>query len=126
VIRRLLSGPASAGLILLMLAGCLFLWLGVPLVWLWVGSQVQGSAPLGTALMVTLVGAVATILGVSPLLAWLNRKHVELSEARERPVGETSPLEVMLVVSGGIAVCGFMVWFFGFAGSSPVPLGIRF
>jgi heme/copper-type cytochrome/quinol oxidase subunit 2 len=119
---RLLSAPSSAVLILLLLAGCLFLWIGVPVLWLWVGSQVQASQPVGTALMVCMVGAVATILCVSPLLAWLNRKYVELREARGLPVGENSPLEVMLVVTAAIAVVGFTVWFLVFSGSSPVPL----
>ena len=59
-----MGGPASAALVLLMLAGCLFLWVGVPLGWLWIGSQVQGSASLGTALMVTMVGIIATIVAV--------------------------------------------------------------
>jgi hypothetical protein len=125
-LRRIFSGPVSVLLISLMAAGCLFLWIGVPLLWLWVGSQLQASAPLGTALMVTMVGAVATILCVAPLLARINRNYVELREARDLPVGETSPLEAMLVVSAAIAVLGFMIWFFGFAGSSPVPLNVSY
>jgi hypothetical protein len=125
-LRRIFSGPASLLLIAVMLAGCLFMWVGVPLLWLWVGSQLQASTPLGTALMVTMVGAVVTILCVAPLLARLNRNYVELREARDLPVGETSPLEAMLVVSAAIAVVGFAIWFFGFAGSSPVPLNLSY
>lgn len=124
--RLLLGGPASAALVLLMLAGCLFMWVGVPLAWLWIGSQLEGSVELGTALMVTMVGAIATILGVAPLLGWLNRRHVELREARGLPVGETSPLEVMLVISAALAIIGFAVWFFGFSGSSPLPLNLSY
>lgn len=124
--RFLLGGPAQTALILVMLAGCLFLWIGVPLGWLWIGSQVQASASVGTAVLVTLLGAVITIVVVAPLLARLNRLHVELREARDQPVGEYSALEVMLVVSAGVAVVGFSVWFFGFAGSSPVPLNLSY
>lgn len=76
--------------------------------------------------MVAMVGAIATIVCVASLLAWLNRRHVELREARELPVSDTSPLEVMLVLSAAVAVVGFGVWFFGFAGSSPVPLNIGY
>lgn len=123
---RLASGPLSAVLIGLMLAGCLFLWIGVPVIWLWIGSRVQGSQPLGTALMVAMIGAIATIIFVSAALAWLNRKHVELREARGLPIGENSPLEVMLVVSAAVAVVGFTVWFVAFSGSSPVPLNIGY
>ena len=75
-VREIMSGPASRALVLLMLAGCLFPWIGVPFGWLWIGSQVQGSA--------------------------------------------------FLVASAGIAIVGFGVWFFGFAGASPVPLNIGF
>ena len=68
-IRELMGGPASAALVLLMLVGCLFLWVGVPLGWLWIGSQVQGSASLGTALMVTMVGIVVSIIALVFVLA---------------------------------------------------------
>jgi hypothetical protein len=33
-IRAIMGGPASVALVLLMLAGCLLLWVGVPLGWL--------------------------------------------------------------------------------------------
>ncbi|MGH2956799.1 MAG: hypothetical protein ACRDL6_07385 [Solirubrobacterales bacterium] len=124
--RLLLGGPASAALVVLMLAGCLFMWVGVPLIWLWVGSRLQGSVELGTALMVTMVGALGTMLGMAPLLSWLNRRHLELREARGLPLGESSPLEVMLVVSAMLALIGCAVWFVGFSGSSPVPLNLSY
>jgi hypothetical protein len=113
-------------LVALMLAGCLFMWVGVPLVWLWIGSQLQTSASPGTALMVTILGALATILFIAPLLSWLNRMHLELRAARGLPIGNTSPLEVMLVVSAALAIVGFAVWFFGFSGSSPLPLEVSY
>jgi hypothetical protein len=113
-------------LVVLMLAGCLFMWVGVPLVWLWIGSQLQTSVPVGTALLVTIVGALATIICMAPLLTWLNRLHLELRAARGLPIGTTSPLEVMLVVSAALAIVGFAVWFFGFSGSSPLPLEVRY
>jgi hypothetical protein len=128
-LRDLFAGPASAVLVLVMLAGCLFLWIGVPLGWLWIGSQVQGSASLGTALMVTMVGITATIILVVILLGRLNRWHAQLRERRE-PARVTGPrssaLEVLLVSSAGIAVVGFGIWFFGFAGASPIPLNLGF
>ena len=33
-------------------------------------------------------------------------------------------LEGVLVVSAAVAIAGFVVWFFFFAGTSPYPLGI--
>jgi hypothetical protein len=125
-VKDLFAGPASAALVLVMLAGCLFLWIGVPLGWLWIGSQVQSSASLGTAMMVTMVGIVITIIGVVIVLGRLNRLHVELQQQRKGGVPTSSPLEVILVSSAGIAVVGFGIWFFGFAGASPVPLNIGF
>jgi heme/copper-type cytochrome/quinol oxidase subunit 2 len=122
----ILGSPAQLGLIALMLLGCLFIFVGAPVLWLWIGSQVQASASVGTALMVAMLGAIATILLVAPALAWLNRKHVELREARDQPIGRTSALEAMLVVSAAIAIVGFSIWFFGFSGSSPVPLNIGY
>lgn len=124
--RFLLGGPAALGLLVLMLVGCLFMLAGVPILWLWIGSQLQGSVQLGTALMVAMVGALTTIVSLAPVLAWLNRRYLELRDARGLPVGETSPLEVMLVVGAALAAVGFAVWFFGFSGSSPIPLNIQY
>ena len=120
-----MGGPASAALVVLMLAGCVFLWVGVPLVWLWIGSQVQSSASLGTALMVTMLGILVSIVVLAIALSWLNRRHAELLERRNRPP-RSSALEVILVSSAGIAIVGFGIWFFGFAGASPLPLKIGF
>jgi uncharacterized membrane protein YbhN (UPF0104 family) len=123
-LRGLLSGPASVALVVLMLAGCLLLWVGVPLGWLWVGSQIQASASLGTALMVTMTGVIVTVVVVVVALGWLNRRHAELREARNLPASDQSALEVMFVASAAIAVILFTVWFFAFAGASPIPIDI--
>lgn len=124
-IREIMGGPASAALVLLMLVGCLLLWVGVPLGWLWVGSQVQASSSLGTALMVTMFGILVSIVVLVMLLGYLNRWHAELNAARGRQLG-SSALEVILVSSAGLAIVGFGIWFFGFAGASPLPLNIGF
>ncbi len=124
-IREMLAGPASVALVLVMLVGCLVLWVGVPLAWLWIGSQVQSSASLGTALMVTMVGIVISIFVLVAGLSWVNRRHAALLESRDRPI-RSSALEVILVSSAGIAIVGFGIWFFGFAGASPLPLNIGF
>src|SRR5918994_204667 len=100
-IRQMLAGPASAALVVLMLAGCLFLWIGVPLGWLWIGSQIQSSASLGAALMATMLGITVTIVAVVVALSWLSRRHAELQESRDRPAAGSSALEVMLVSSAG-------------------------
>lgn len=124
--RELLLRCASVALVALMVAGCAFLWIGVPLGWLWIGSQVQGSASLGTALIVTMLGVLVTIAAVITVLGWVNRQHVELQERRNRGRGGSTALEVILVSSAGVAVVGFGIWFFVFAGTSPLPLEIGF
>ena len=46
----------------LMFAGAFALWIGVPLLWLYIGSQVQeATGSVGAAIGVMLVGAVVTI-----------------------------------------------------------------
>lgn len=122
--RQIILACASLGLVALMLAGCLFLWVGVPLGWLWIGSQVQGSASLGTALIVTMTGIVVTIFAVITVLSWLNRRHAVLRERRSGSPGGLSALEVIMVSSAGVAIVGFGIWFFGFSGTSPLPLNI--
>jgi uncharacterized membrane protein YbhN (UPF0104 family) len=121
-LRSLVSGPVSALLVALMLLGCLALWIAVPLGWLWVGSQVQASASLGTALAATMVGVITTVLVLSAVLSWLNRKHAELRESRNLRSSRGGALEPILVTSAGIAALCFAVWFFGFSGASPVPI----
>jgi hypothetical protein len=125
-VRELFGGPASAALVLLMLVGCLFLWVGVPLGWLWIGSQIQGSASLGTALLATMAGVVGTIVVLVMALSWLNRKHAALRQRRDLPNPRYGVLEPMLAVSAGIAAVGFAVWFFGFSGASPIPLNLSY
>ena len=108
--------------------GSLVLWVGVPVAWLWVGSQVQGSSSMAAALGTMMIGMLLTIAALVTLLAWLNRKHVELQEARgvRLPENATTALEHVMVASAVVAVIGFFVWFFGFSGSSPMPLNISY
>jgi hypothetical protein len=109
-------------LVALMLVGCLLLWIGVPVGWLWVGSQVQGSSGLATAMLVTMTGAIATIVVMTMALGWLNGRHSALRAARNLPSEGYSVLEAILVVSAGLALVIFGIWFFGFAGAQPIPL----
>ena len=126
-LRELVEAPASAALVLVMLAGCLFLWIGVPLGWLWIGSQLESSASLGTSLMVTMVGIVFSIFIVVAALGWVNRQHARLQVARKgEEEGLQNALEMIMVASAGLAVVIFGIWFFAFAGTAPVPLNIGF
>ena len=125
--RDLLRTGVGATLVLLiMLIGSLVLWIGTPLLWLWVGSQVQGAtSSLGTALGVSFIGVVATIMLLAGILAKLS--NVYQANRRSRGLQDTGHyvLEAVLVVSAGVTLAAFVVWFFFFAGASPVPVGIQ-
>jgi hypothetical protein len=120
------AGTGAVLVVLIMFIGSLVLWVGTPLLWLWVGSQVQGATTsLGAALGTMFVGSVITI----GLLASLLGKLSDVYRANCRARGLDDPghfvLEGVLVVSAGITLVAFVIWFFLFAGASPVPLGIQ-
>lgn len=117
---RALNYGASAVLTgVIMVGASLLLWIGVPAGWLWIGSQIQGSSgSLGTAIAVMLVGAIVSIVAIAWVLGKLNRVHERLREARGAQAG-TPLLEVVLVVTAAVALVGFAIWFFVFAGPGP-------
>jgi heme/copper-type cytochrome/quinol oxidase subunit 2 len=119
--RNLLRAGLSGVLVLLMMLGAgLVLWIGVPLAWLYIGSQVQGATDsVGTAIAVMLVGVVVSIVAVVPILGWLNRKHLELRAARGLDTHGQTALEAVMTVSVVIAVLVFVVWFFVIVGPGP-------
>jgi heme/copper-type cytochrome/quinol oxidase subunit 2 len=119
--RNLLRAGLSGVILLLMMLGAgLVLWIGVPLAWLYIGSQVQGATDsVGTAIAVMLVGVVVSIVAVVPILGWLNRKHLELRAARGLDTHGQTALEAVMTVSVVIAVLVFVVWFFVIVGPGP-------
>jgi heme/copper-type cytochrome/quinol oxidase subunit 2 len=119
--RNLLRAGASGVLLVLMMLGAgLVLWIGVPVGWLYVGSQVQGATDsIGAAIAVMLVGVVVSIVAVVPILGWLNRKHLELRAARGLDTHGQTALEAVMTVSVVLAVIAFVVWFFVIVGPGP-------
>ncbi len=117
------AGSSALLLVLMMVIGSLVLWVGVPVGWLYVGSQVQGTTgSLGAALGATAAGILLSIALIVPALGWLARKHSELREARGLEGRGQVALEGIMAVSATIAVLLFATWFFVFSGSSPIPL----
>ena len=119
------TGTSALLVVLIMFLGSLGLWIGTPLLWLWVGSQVQGAtASLGGALATMFVGVVISI----SLLAMLLAKLSDIYRANCLARGLQDPghfvLEAVLVTSAGFSLVVFVVWFFFFAGASPIPIGI--
>jgi len=109
----------------IMLIGSLGLWLGTPLLWLWVGSQIQGAtASLGTSVGATFVGAVLTIVALAGVLSKLSNVYRTNCLARGREDPGHFVLEVVLVVSAGVTLFAFVIWFFFLAGADPLPSGL--
>jgi hypothetical protein len=129
---------AKAGLIALMALGSLMLWIGSPLGWLWIGSQMQKdtqAAGFGPY-MVVLFGIAITAVALAKLLQRLNRLYGVVAGLDE-PVRIVMPwrrslrgenegraprtvLDVVMVISVAIGVVVLTIWFFFFAGS-PLP-----
>ncbi len=124
--RVLRTGLGAVLVVLIMFIGSLVLWVGTPLLWLWIGSQVQGAtSSLGAALGTMFVGVIATIALLASLLAKLSNVYRSNCVARGLDDPGHFVLEGVLVVSAGFTLAAFAVWFFFFAGASPVPLGIQ-
>jgi hypothetical protein len=129
----------AALLILLMAIGSVVLWIGVPLGWIWLASNiVDSSEPSLTPYVMVLVGIPLTMVVVGKGLSQLNRVYGEVtgttptvrvvlpwhrSMRGERDAGHPrTVLDVVMVCSVTIALVLFGLWFFLFAGSSiPTP-----
>ena len=127
--RALGAGRRAAALFVLavMLASCVFFWVGIPFGALYL---------LGHALESPSVHFVAGLISVpllmvlfTPVLFWLNALYLRITgvlarlEADEEEYGWSSrvsgPLEPMLFVSLAIALVALAVWFFVFAHNPP-------
>ncbi len=119
--RNLLrAGGSGLILMVIMLGGGIVLWVGVPAAWLYIGSQVQGKTnSVGTALGVMFVGAIASVIAVVAALGWLNRKHLELREARGLESHGQTALEAVMTISAVVALIAFGIWFFLIEGPGP-------
>ena len=119
-VRGVLAAGASAVLIVvIMVVASVVLWGAVPLGWLWIGSQIQGSTQsIGLAIMVMMAGVIVSVVLLAIALAYLNRLHLRLLEARgiER---QYNVLEAVMIVSALVVVVGFSVWFFAIEGPGP-------
>ena len=126
-LRRALRASQAAGLLVaMMFLGSLVLWVGVPVAWLWIGSRLQNGTSLATAVGAMMIGMLLSITVLLAMLGRLSRRHTEVQERRGVPEGETTALELVLVSSAVVAVTAFFVWFFGFSGSSPIPLNLSY
>lgn len=128
----------AALLALTMLAGCLALWTASPVLWLWVGSQVdKGGPPSMTAIATVVIGILATSAALAWLLAVLHRAYRTtrggpttlklrmpwLGSAGQRQAAgrprelELTVLDVILISSIFLAIGLYEYWFLFEAGS---------
>jgi hypothetical protein len=125
--RTLLKSGAGAVLVIsIMFIGSIVLWVGTPLAWLWVASQIQGATEsLGTALLAAFIGVLVTVTALGSVLARLSDVYRANCVARGLNDPGHVMLEGVLVVSAGLTLVAFGIWFFFLAGASPVPIGIK-
>jgi hypothetical protein len=120
------TGTGAALVVLIMFIGSLGLWIGTPLSLLWLGSKIQGAtSSLGAAVGAMAVGVVCVIVLLGYVLVRLSDAYRAICLSRGRGDPGHVVLEGVLVVSAGLAVVAFVIWFLLFAGTSPVPLGIN-
>ena len=119
------TGVGAVLVVLIMVLGSLVLWIGTPLLWLWIGSQIEGSSSIGPAVGATFIGAVLTIILLAVVLGKLSNVYRANRVARGLDDPGHFVLEVVLVVSASITLVAFVLWFFFFAGAEPLPVGIK-
>jgi heme/copper-type cytochrome/quinol oxidase subunit 2 len=119
------TGASALVLLAIMFLGSLVLWVGVPFAWLWIASQIQAATDsLGAALGAAFVGVVLSIAAVMALLSRLSHTYRRQRVARGLQDTGHLALEIVVVVSAGITLVVFTVWFFLFAGTSPIPFNL--
>src|SRR6201986_1802082 len=121
--RMLMTGAGGVLVVAIMVIGSIVLWAGTPLAWLWIGAQIQGATQsLGTALAAAFIGVIVSILVLASLLARLSDLYRANCLARGLEDPGHVVLEGVLVVSAGISLAAFTVWFLLFAGAAPAPV----
>jgi hypothetical protein len=132
------SRTVAAGVVAgVMLLAALSLWSVIPLVWLWIGSQISDSQfPSLGPYLVVLAGVIISILLVAWVLGRLNGLYIRLTGGKdvgpirmgwmkslrdsEKTGDPPSLIEVVIIGSVVISFVAFLAWFFIFAGS-PIP-----
>jgi len=133
--QTIIATPVALFLIALMAVGSVFLWIGIPVGWIYLVSRmVDSSQPslgpyvlliFGIPITMALFGKL--LFGLDHIYArvtgqdsevqfrapWLKSMRGERTTARRLSV-----LEMTMIVSVSVALVGFGIWFFGFAGSS--------
>jgi hypothetical protein len=127
--------PISLFLIALMAIGSVVMWLGVPIGLIYLASRLADSSqPSMGPYVLILVGLVVGMMAVGELLGALDRYHGRITGLDDgKPTqaawmksmrGERqrkrrrSVLDSVMIISVGVALLLFGIWFFAFAGAS--------
>lgn len=132
---RSVWSPPAIFLVLLMGVGSVIMWVGIPLGLIYAASKIADSSaptlgpyllvfiglPIGMAIMAKLLGHLDRVHQAytrtgddRPVQAsWMRSMRGERATTRKRGV-----LDTVMIVSVGLALAFFGIWFFGFAGSS--------
>src|SRR5690348_1326793 len=102
------TGMGAMLVLLIMVLGSLVMWLGAPLLWLWIGSQIEAVSSVGAAVGATFLGAVLTIVLLAAVLAKLSNFYRANCVARGLQDPGHVVLEMVLVISAGLAVVVFV------------------
>ena len=124
---------------MLEIAAAIVIGAGVPLFWIWVGSQIQGSrgaqnveGSTAAILVVGILASYAIILMIAGAIQARGEAQEERAPARypwnrsmrDEPykpgTGKLSPVEAVFVGTAIVASIAMLIWFFAFAGS-PLP-----
>jgi hypothetical protein len=120
----------TLGVVLVALLAC-----GIPLAWVWVGSQVQGgTSPSATAIATVVTGCMASYGGVALLAAWLKSRGTDVPGAARheryawnrslrdtaKVPRQTNFLENILIITTIVVGLIVTVWFFLY-GNPGVP-----
>jgi len=119
-------------LVVLMALGSVAMWLGVPVFWVWVASQLtESSQPSASLILLIVVGIGVSMFVLAKLLGYANHAHQTVtgqvplrrdqtvwmrSMRGERVVErEHGILGTVMTISVSIALVLFGIWFFFFA-----------
>lgn len=133
--QTIIAMPVALALIVMMAVGSVFLWIGIPIGWIYaVSHMVDSSQPSLGPYVLLIFGIPITMALFGKLLFGLDHAYARVtgqeSEVQFRPPwlksmrGERTTarrltvLEMTMIISVSIALVGFAIWFFGFAGSS--------
>lgn len=131
--NRLTAAAVATAMLLIALS----LWTVIPLIWLWIGSQLAATQfPTLGPYAVVLFGVIVSILVGAWVLGLLNELYLRLTGTHDvapirlgwlrslrdssRTQHAPSVLETVIVGSVVIALIAFVIWFFTLAGS-PLP-----